>query len=328
MSKKYNQQAAIALLHESFETLANSDLDTLAAGLRYFHDIKEIVNNSRKGLVQDTPGAGKVMAAFKRKYAEMVDKGAFPKGTSFAEYFQNVFGMKPDGKVEQCAACFNGYVLSDLISEKDYDLCAADWLQKASTVLKLCNNDLKSDHVKNAATILEERGKDGAKKLRHSIAELKGTIVDANGKTLNADDVAEQVSSFLKNGFGTLVLTCVKTHVKDNVRNADSSEQKDLYQASQSIMHQWEDAGIDARMIINWFEDWDKKQQQHTVAVVPKPDYREIAIRFYGEMDDEMLSDVAKEIEGYHLAMKRLPKDTAEFDAYMEQEPEAASAAA
>lgn len=307
-------------MSHTYAELLATPFEELAKTLKTYHRTKTRFSNLREKLTEDTPSTGKVMAAFKVAYAKKTDTGELPKGTSFAEYYSNVFGSKPDGKVEQCAVAFNGYVLTGKITEDDYDLVAADWLQKAGTILNEVKNDLNHEKVIMAARILKQRGKNGAKELRLIIAELKGKATDASGKTLTPDDVAEQVTTFMESGFGQLVLTCIKMHVKDKVRNADQSEAKDLYQASQSIMHQWEDAGFDAETVTDWFQDWDNKQNAHQPAIVTKPDYRQIAIDFYGtdEMDQDMIQDVAKEIEGFHLAKGRLPKSSQEFDAYME----------
>lgn len=305
-------------LAESHEKLADT--------LRGYHKRCASIKKSGERLAEDAPVTAKVMAAFKTQFVKKQNDGEIDAGQSFSTYYKGIFKEKPNGKVEQASVAFTGLVLSQKITEKDYDNCPSDWLQRAGTVVNLVSG--KTDHpaIGKVAEILIERDvRNGAKNLRKLVAELKGTIVDANGKTLNADDVAEQVSSFLKNGFGALVLTCAKTFIKSNSEMTEEKA-KDFYLASSDLMEAQEKS-MSEELLTKWVDERDAKTAPIKIATTP--DYKEIAKQLYGsEVSSHLIDEIAPEIEAFHHEVKCLPESAAELDAYIEGKAEPAQAVA
>lgn len=134
---------------------------------------------------------GKVVAAMKRLYQEEYNAGKLPKDMPFKKgktgkrlgYFDMHAGGELPPRVEALAELFNTLVLGiggkALISEEDYDLCTAAWLEAANPIINEAmkqhgDNWKGCDDVLDVVNILTKRPSDGLNKLKAIRKRQKG----------------------------------------------------------------------------------------------------------------------------------------------------------
>ena len=300
---------------ESFDTLVTLSIDDLVKRSKaYFSTVtrlgklKEEETNSRRQ-------AGKVVAAFKRVYAEKQDAGEFPAGTSFAEYFQNVTGAKPEGRVEQCANCFNHLVVSKLIAENDYDKSATDWLEKASVIVKQSGNALTHPNVLKTAELLKERPHDTAKQLRQLKAKAKGqdSKVDDEGKPFTLETVIAFVKIAVDKGYAADVFRTMTDLIGSEGKEWNPETQQAVYLESRRANGDvWEKVTA-AETLDAWITGETAKDEP--VKIVAVPDFQAHAAKLYPSAKGRAVTKCVSMLQKYYGKHNALP-DKAAFEAY------------
>ena len=97
--------------------------------------LTKAVTTAKDKFTENLKFSGKVVAAMKRRYTEMVNSKGIPADTSFKKYFeQNAGGVCP-ARVETLASLFNALVETGLLKEAHFDSAAVDWLEKANAII-------------------------------------------------------------------------------------------------------------------------------------------------------------------------------------------------
>jgi len=336
---------------ESFETLVALSIDELQARSKKYVLTVTRLGQMREKETRSRPQAGKVMAAFKRVFTEKVKDGSIPEGTSFTEYFKIATGKAPSGRVEQCANTFNSFVVSNLITEQDYDFCAADWIEKASAIVKAAKNNLGNNHVLDTANLLKSRPSDIAKKLNLIKAELRGQSnkVDENGDTLNLEHVIGFVKMATDKGYGADIATTLCTLIRENVKEWEEKPQRETFVACGKLMSVWAET-IGEETINGWLSEAEKadapieivskpaEAETSQIVIEPKPvetvqiksepvlvemaapDFAKHAKSLFGKkLPEDKVAAAARMIETYHEVNKGLPETAEELNAFAEQ---------
>jgi hypothetical protein len=161
------------------------------------------------------PAFAKVVAALTAKFnAEAASGTSLVSTMTFERYFTEMTAGKITTHVQSVAKAFGAYVDNGLITEADYDKCAADWLEKAASIVTAAQLDLKSEHVMAAAAILKDRPKDGAKQLQNILAKISGP------KEISEEKAREYLALIFSNGYINLLLASTAAEIVDP-RNAD-----------------------------------------------------------------------------------------------------------
>lgn len=217
----------------SFSTLLKLGLAKLTEFATECVDAHRKVKNAQETFKKTAKGVGKVLAAMKVAYAEAQDAGTLSRDTSFEDYHKKVTGEKPWNHALQCARTFAELVLTDRLTEADYDRRAADWLQTASVILGLVKEqgkDLDCDEVKQLVEILKDAADDeGAKQLRQLRAKMKGESSDSGNEGQPSLDL-KNFDAILRRGIGMefngvpgiihvmdVVVETVKTETREDV---------------------------------------------------------------------------------------------------------------
>ena len=120
--------------------LTFTELTALKAGELYAFakdtvKLTKAVTTAKDRFTENLKFSGKVVAAMKRRYTEMVNSKGIPADTSFKKYFeQNAGGVCP-ARVETLASLFNALVETNLLKEEHFDSAAVDWLEKANAII-------------------------------------------------------------------------------------------------------------------------------------------------------------------------------------------------
>jgi len=254
----------------SFEELRQMDIAALAALAKNHVTDERQVAKKAEALKGGHRQMGKVIAAMKIKHAEAVDGGAIAKGKSFREYHKAVAGDFPNNHAEQCAVAFNGYVLSGLIAESDYDLCALDWLEKAASILNLCKGNLGASQVIEAAELLKTRPDKGAKEL----AEIKKSLKPAkegDEETGEGEEPGENVvreitpgivSALLRDAFNRGLHSYVIAELISEIHHVQGRApniQQALFDAGFDMGDAWANSGVPSDTLNAWAGERDKR---------------------------------------------------------------------
>lgn len=222
---------------------------------------------------------GKVIAAFKVVYAQKQDKGELPKGTSFRDYHKQVTGEFPNNHAEACANTFNGFVLTDLIAEQDYDLCAVDWLESASAILNRCQMDVGEKEVLDTIDILTQRPSDGGKQLRalkQALAPIKvgqapaTTDKEGNVKVmteLTPEIVSEILRAAFDKGFHSFVISELISEIQ-HISTRNEPIAKALFQDMPELTDSWDQSGVADEKLNAWMEEIESARAKKSAAPV------------------------------------------------------------
>ena len=273
------------------------------------------------------------MAAYKRVFAEKVNDGSIPEGTPFAEYFKIATGKAPSGRIEQCANTFNSFVVSDLITEQDYDFCAADWIEKASAIVKAAKNDLGNPSVLDTASLLKARPSDIAKKLNLIKAELRGKTkeVDKDGDVLNLERVVGFVKMASEKGYGADIVTTIDTLIREHGSEWDEQVQRNTFVSCEKLLAAWTET-VGEATIDGWLSEAEKANapvqliaKSDTIGTpepveTPAPDFEEHARTLYGKkLPKTKVAAAARMISSYHEVNHSLPETAEALNAFAEQ---------
>jgi hypothetical protein len=166
------------------KTLAYAELLDLAikAAPEFMETVKkELGYKTRAVKANDSyrnnlPILGKLLCVQRSRFEEMRKNGAVRRDAKFNTYFENLYGEKTmDTQAYSLSITFSAYVLTDRITEEEYDeLIPVDALQRASRILSAVNDDLEHPAIAEAVTLLKKR----SKKLLKELAELQSRIVE------------------------------------------------------------------------------------------------------------------------------------------------------
>jgi hypothetical protein len=213
---------------------------------------------------------GKVVAAMKVRYAEATDSGILPK-LSFAQYHKNVAKGPVPNHAESCSVTFMNLVLTDRITEDEYDLCATDWLEKAAAIVSKVLKDGKNldcDEVKQVCDILKKRDADkAAKELRALAKQVKGegaSIEAKDGdKTTVVDYSPALLAAVLNRAFNenhhALIVGVLTDEISEiSKRGRDVGAVRDFYTGlTYKVGNAWDVSGIPAETINAWESEWE-----------------------------------------------------------------------
>ena len=135
------------------KTLAYAELLDLAikAAPEFMETVKkELGYKTRAVKANDSyrnnlPILGKLLCVQRSRFEEMRKNGAVRRDAKFNTYFENLYGEKTmDTQAYSLSITFSAYVLTDRITEEEYDeLIPVDALQRASRILSAVNDDLE-----------------------------------------------------------------------------------------------------------------------------------------------------------------------------------------
>jgi hypothetical protein len=206
---------------------------------------------------------GKVVAAMKRAYQAEVNAGdklvkdmPFKKAKNGKRpgYFDMHAGGELPGRVEQLAELFNALVLGiggkPLITEEDYDLCTAAWLEASNPIINEAmkqhgDNWKGSDDVLDVVNILTKRPSDGLKKLKAIRKRQKGLETEEGGDGENAG--AGEVAA--------LTVGRAVEFLKAAIKGAGQIKPEDagnLYADIMSLGDAWAESGVDEATMERW----------------------------------------------------------------------------
>lgn len=211
---------------------------------------------------------GKVVAAMKRLYQEEYNAGKLPKDMPFKKakngkrpgYFDMHAGGELPGRVEQLAELFNTLVLGiggkSLISEEDYDLCTAAWLEAANPIINEAmkqhgDNWKGCDDVLDVVNILTKRPSDGLKKLKEIRKRQKG----------EAETGAGEGEENAGAGDGQVVALTVGRAVEflkaaiQGAGNLPTEDAGNLYADIMSLGDAWAESGVDEATQERWAQN-------------------------------------------------------------------------
>lgn len=323
----------------AFDSLKALTLAKLADIARQAVDKDTRLKEDRKAFNGNAKVFGKVIAALKVRYAEAVDAGFLARGTSFAAYHKEVAKGPVNNHAEACANLFNALVVTQpqRLTEAEYDLCATDWLEKASAILSALTKQgktLDGDEAKRLVAILKARSADtAAKDLRHLKQALLGekdnevktddgsTVVDYSPKLL----VALLRRAFEENHHGFVVSAMTDEISEIASRNRNAATLRDFYTGTvYGLVNAWNASGLSDETWATWESEWAKANEplQFFGAAAPTapatPDFGQWARAAYPAANAEEITVAVEMTAAFHRANGRLPNAASELDAYAE----------
>lgn len=248
------------------------------------------------------PMLGKIIAALTAKFnSEAADGKGLASVMTFPAYFESLTGAKPNNHAQSCAKAFGAYVNNGLITEKDYDNCSTDWLEKAAVILDEVKLDLTSEHVINAAEVMKERPKDGAKKLQAILDTIRGP------KTIDKDKAEEYMRLIFASGHTNLAFASCAAEIP----YITDAKLRDHVAGHVSVMvdalNGKSTPKAPAQPAVVTHESWTKEN--------------------CADVDPEYLPQAVESVKAFCESNKRFPADRAELDNWLDaQDAESESA--
>jgi hypothetical protein len=147
--------------------------DELDALLKDAALITKEADKGRKYAVNSNPATGKLICVLEERLERSKASMTIAKSTSLATYWQGITGVKMPNHAMTCAVSFGTFVRCELIEEKIYDICSANIIELAGTIVNACKGEVAHEAVHAAAEQLKEHGKDAARNLRAILARVK-----------------------------------------------------------------------------------------------------------------------------------------------------------
>jgi hypothetical protein len=206
------------LAYATILTMEIPQQDELA---RQFVADRQKVNVARTTVKESVKVFGKVACALEIRLDNGKKVHAFAPNKTLAEFIADITGQKPPTHAMTLKNTFGGYVLTDLITETDYDLNSSNCLELAGRILSAVKGDLTHDAVVRAAAQLKERSDKEASLLRGILDSVKP--VDK----MTVEDALEAFEDICASGH---VSACL-AQLPDEVAKMTESEQKITYVA-------------------------------------------------------------------------------------------------
>ncbi|HEX3800197.1 MAG TPA: hypothetical protein VH413_15995 [Verrucomicrobiae bacterium] len=183
---------------------------------------------------QGFPMAGKVICVIEERLNELKSdrnpdgspkKRLIASNTPLAKYWETVTkvngkSVKLNNHALSCAVAFGTYVRSELITEPDYDKCVASWLEKAASISTELGGAIDHPAVMQAAEVLRDRPKDGAKALQNILDSVK------DPKPLTVEQAQKQLDKIMESGLLSTVISAVGAQIAHTV---DEEEGRNAY---------------------------------------------------------------------------------------------------
>jgi hypothetical protein len=146
------------------------------------------------------PVTGKVICVLEERLEKAKTEMTIAKNTSLAKYWEGITKSKLPNHAMSCAVCFGTFVRTELLSEKDYDLCSANMIELAGAISNAVNGEIAQPAIAKAAAQLKERGKDAPKNLRAILRDVKPP------KPMDAETAQEKLQQIFDDGHLNLVI--------------------------------------------------------------------------------------------------------------------------
>lgn len=182
-------------------------------------DADEKVKNSRRDYKETTKLFGKAACAAEVRLNNGKAARVIAPNKSLAEFIEDIIGMKPPTHAMTLKNAFGGFVLTELITEKDYDVCSSNCLELGARIITAVKGDIAHDAVKSAAEQLRERGENAAKILRGILASLKPV------KKMTAKEALEAFAEIVHSGH----LGACHAQLPDELASMTSGDRKEIY---------------------------------------------------------------------------------------------------
>ena len=134
---------------------------------------RQKVNVARTTVKESVKVFGKIACALEIRLDAGKKVHAFALNLTLVEFIASITGQKPPTHAMTLKNTFGGYVLSELITEPDYDLNSSNCLELAGRILTAVKGDLTHDAVVRAAAQLKERSDKEASILRGILDSVK-----------------------------------------------------------------------------------------------------------------------------------------------------------
>jgi hypothetical protein len=312
----------------SYDGLLKLGLGKLADFAKAAVNLDVKIKEQTKDFRGNSKWLGKVLAAMKREYAKAQDAGILSQGESFAQYHEKVAGGLPNNHAESCANTFNSLVVTGRLPETDYDAAPTDWLETASTIIKLATKAGKTLDCEEAAkvvTILKKREVDTAAKQLRSIRNgLKGEPTKPDGSpTLTPETFIAVLRQGLNQAFHSLLIAEVVAEIM-HISNRAPETIKGFYLGGIDVTDAWEKSGVSPDDMSRWETDRRPVTEKPApnVLPLPAPDLTvactEWAKANYPDMTAEEQNVIVSELAKFHAQNGRVPNSVAEFDSVME----------
>lgn len=185
------------------------------------------VSNSRKTYKESAKVFGKVACALEIRLDNGKKVHAFAPNKTLVEFIADITGQKPPTHAMTLKNTFGGYVLTEHITEADYDLNSSNCLELAGRILTAVKGDLTHDAVVRAAAQLKERSDKEASTLRDILASVKPVT------KMTVEDALEAFADICASGH---VAACL-AQLPDQVALMSEWEQKITYIATAHVIN-------------------------------------------------------------------------------------------
>ena len=194
---------------------------------RQFVADRQKVNVARTTVKESVKVFGKVACALEIRLDNGKKVHAFAANKTLVEFIADITGQKPPTHAMTLKNTFGGYVLSQLVTEPDYDLNSSNCLELAGRILAAVKGDLTHDAVVRAAAQLKERSDKEASILRGILDSVKPA------EKMTVEDALEKFGGICASGH---IAACL-AQLPDEVMKMTETEQKVTYIATAHVIN-------------------------------------------------------------------------------------------
>lgn len=224
---------------------------------------------------------GKLLAAMMVGYAKAQDAQVLSRGESFNGYHEKVAGGLPNTHAQSCAVTYNSLVVTGKMTEDEYDMCPADWLETAAAAIRYATKSGKTldcQEIGEVAQTLKKRDvTSAAKQLRSIRNRLKGAPdKEDSGENAGTSITATQLSTAIRSAFAAGMHTQIVAEMLAEVLHIRSREPaltRQFYLGCVSVNDSWDRSGVPTETLEKWLAGEDPRQEtrQRTTPVVSTP---------------------------------------------------------
>ena len=161
------------MAYKSFLTMEAGEQDKFVR--QADQTIKE-TKHAREVEQASNPRTGKLICAIECRLESAKANNTVARNTTLAMYWKAIVGStkaKVPTHALTCAVTFGTLVLSEHLTEKDYDLCSSNMIELAGEICNVVAGDIAHPILPKVCKELKERSKDAMKNLRALKLEVK-----------------------------------------------------------------------------------------------------------------------------------------------------------
>ena len=193
---------------------------------------RQKVNTTRTTYKESAKVFGKVACALEVRLNDGKKAHAFAPNKALTDFIADITGQKPPTHALTLKNTFGGFVLSQLVTEADYDLNSSNCLELAGRILSAVKGDLTHDAVARAAVQLKERSDKEASILRGILDSVKPA------DKMTVEDALEVFADICASGH---IAACL-AQLPDEVAKMTETEQKITYIATAHVINRVDNA--------------------------------------------------------------------------------------